>query len=243
MSQALIDRHMAKLRARNEVSPAEEEAIRSALGEVREVKADACVIPAYVDQQHSTLLLDGLLCRYKDLRNGRRQITELHVPGDFADLHSFTLKYLDHNIMSLTPARIATFPHENLKAITEQFPRLTRTYWFQTNLDAAIQREWAVALGQRTARGRLALLLCELQVRLDIVGLADEYGYDLPLTQTELGECTGMTSVHVNRILRELREDGLVHVQGARVELTDLPALQRAAEFDPAYLYLGKRAR
>jgi len=239
----MIERHLAKLRARGEVSPEEEQAIRSAVSEVREYAADQLVVRAFQDQDHSTLLLDGFMCRFKDMRNGQRQITELHVAGDFVDLHSFTLKYLDHEILALTPCCAAFVPHQNLKRITEEFPRLTRLYWFSTNLDGAIHREWEVSLGRRSARARLAALFSELQIRLEIVGLADDAGYDLPLTQSDVGECLGLTNVHVNRTLRELRENGLMEFQAGRVTILDRPGLWRAGEFDPRYLYLQQRAR
>lgn len=235
----MIERHLAKLRARAPLSSEEEAAIRGLVSDQRTVHADAIVIPMFVPQDHSTLLLEGLMCRYKDLRNGQRQITELHVAGDFVDLHSFTLKYLDHDVLALTPCRIGIVPHERLRAVTERFPRLTRLYWFNTNLDAAIHREWELSLGRRTARARLAALLSELQLRLQAVGLADETGYALPLTQTDLGDCTGLTNVHVNRTLRELREERLVEVQDGRVTILDRPGLWRAGEFDPRYLYLS----
>jgi CRP-like cAMP-binding protein len=232
-----------KLRARDEISAAEEQAIRSAIGEIRDAPADQTIIPAGRELDESTLLLEGMMCRYKDLRDGRRQVTELHVAGDFVDLHSFTLKRLDHNIMSLTRCRMAMVPHENLKRITQDFPHLTRVYWFTTNLDAAIHREWELSLGQRSAASRMASLFCELHVRLGIVGLADPGGYDLPLTQTDLAECLGLTAVHVNRTLRGLRERGLVEFRGRRLEIVDLRGLQDIAEFDPSYLYLEKRPR
>ncbi len=238
----MISRHLMKLRARDEISAEEEKAIRSAVSEEREYRADHTFIRAGEEISFSTLLLDGILCRYKDLKNGQRQISELHVAGDFADLHSFTLKYLDHNMMTLTPCRVALVPHERLREITEAYPHLTRVYWFATNLDAAIHREWELSLGRRSAVARVAHLFCELQMRLGIVGLADESGYALPLTQTDLAECLGLTAVHVNRTLKELREGGLVEFRGGRVDLTDLAGLRRVAEFDPAYLYLdGKR--
>jgi CRP-like cAMP-binding protein len=189
------------------------------------------------------LLLDGILCRYKDLRNGQRQITELHVAGDFADLHSFTLKRLDHSVMSLTPCRVATIPHANLTEITERFPHLTRLYWFATNLDAAVHREWELSLGRRTARAKLATLFCELFVRLEIVGLVKDLSYALPLTQSDLGDCTGLTNVHVNRTLKDLRTSELVQFQDGRVTILDWTGLARAGEFDPAYLYLEPRDR
>lgn len=239
----MIERHIAKLRARDELSAEEEQAIRSAVSEYRDYPSDKVIIRPRVELDHSTLLLDGFMCRYKDLRGGQRQITELHVAGDFADLHSFTLLYLDHEIMTLTPCQVAIIPHANLKRITEQYPHLTRLYWFGTNLDGAIHREWELSLGRRTALAKLANLFCELQLRLQIVGLADETGYALPLTQTDLAECTGLTNVHVNRTLRQLREQKLVEFGNGQVKILDKAGLQRAGEFDPAYLYLVRRPR
>jgi CRP-like cAMP-binding protein len=239
----VIEALLLKLRARDRLSADEEQAIRDAIGEVREIPADKTIIRAGEEISSSTLLLDGLLCRYKDLRDGQRQICELHVAGDFADLHSFTLKHLDHNIMALTRCRIAMVPHERLKEITRNYPHLTRIFWFLTNLDAAIHREWVLSLGRRSALARTAHLFCELRVRLAIVGQADDGGYALALTQADLAECLGLTPVHVNRTLRELRERGLVEFRGRRVVIHDLTALERAAEFDPAYLYLEHDGR
>jgi CRP-like cAMP-binding protein len=239
----MIDRHIAKLRARDDLSEEEEQAIRDAVADVIDLPADKVFIRAGELLNHSTILLDGIACRYKDLRNGERQITELHVAGDFLDLHSFTLKRLDHHVMALTRGTAAIVPHDRLKEITERLPHLARIYWFSTNMDAAIHREWAVSLGRRTAIARLAHLFCELHVRLGIVGLADEGGYDFKVTQTDLAECLGLTAVHINRTLKDLREQGLVEFRSGRVEIADRAALQQIAEFSPAYLYLDKRPR
>jgi CRP-like cAMP-binding protein len=239
----MIERHLMKLRARDMLSAEEEAAIRGALGEVRTHPAGRTIIRANEELNESTLLLDGIMSRYKDLRNGQRQVTELHVPGDFADLHSFTLKRLDHDVMTLTPCRVVTVPHDNLRRITETYPHLTRVYWFATNLDAAVHREWEVSLGRRTAIARVAHLFCELYVRLGIVGLVEGDRYLLDLTQVELSECLGLTSVHVNRVLRELREQGAVEFRSGRVTIHDRTLLERVAEFDPSYLYLEQRAR
>ena len=239
----MIERHLMKLRARDEVSPEEEKTIRSVVGNPRDVPADTTMIRAEETLEESTLLLDGIACRYKDLRNGERQITELHVAGDFLDLHSFTLKRLDHNVMALTPCPIASVRHEDLRRITEELPHLTRLYWFGTNLDAAIHREWELTLGRRPAIARVAHLLCELHVRLGLVGLTEGTSYRLDLTQTDLAECLGLTSVHVNRMLRELRERGLAEFKQGVVTILALEPLQRLAEFNPSYLYLERRAR
>ncbi|MFC3556035.1 Crp/Fnr family transcriptional regulator [Sphingomonas qilianensis] len=237
----MIERHLTKLRARDFVSPDHENAIRESIRDYRDIPADRTVIRANVRLDHCTLLVDGVLCRYKDVRSGERQITELHLPGDFVDLHSFTLKRLDQPVMSLTPCRVASIPHDKLRLLTERHPHLARLYWFATNLDAAIHREWEVSLGRRTARAKLSALFCELLMRLQVVGLADESGYDLPLTQADLGDCTGLTAVHVNRTLKELRGDQLITFQNNRVTIHDLAGLRRAGEFDATYLYLERQ--
>lgn len=116
----MIEKHLMKLRARDHLSESEEQAISEAVTEYRDYRTDLTFIEPYQELQHSTLLLDGLMCRYKDLKDGQRQVTELHVAGDFADLHSFTLKRLDHSVMTLTPCRVGILPHENLRRLTEQ---------------------------------------------------------------------------------------------------------------------------
>ena len=239
----MIEAHIQKLRARDHVSREEEDAIRGLIGGVIEVPADKTLVRHGEQLNQSLLLISGWLARAKDLPSGQRQIAELHVSGDFADLHAFTLKYLDHDVITVTRAEIAVVPHERLTELTERFPHLTRLYWFMTNIDAAIQREWTLSLGRRTAIARMAHLLCELNARLGIVGLVQDNSFDFPLTQVEFGECLGLTSVHVNRTLQELRRRNLIELQSRRVTIFDLDALKSVAQFDDAYLYLHKRGR
>jgi CRP-like cAMP-binding protein len=168
---------------------------------------------------------------------------ELHVPGDFLDLHSYLLKRLDHNVISLVPCRIAVVPHSNLVSITEHHPHLGRLLWLSTLIDAAIHREWLVSLGRRSAIGRVAHLFCEMHARLSLVDLADPGGFPLKLTQTDLAECLGLTSVHVNRVLRQLREAGLAKFRDGRVDILNHAELKRIAEFDGQYLHIEHRAR
>lgn len=236
----MIEKHLLKLRARDQIGAEEEAAIREAIAEIRDFPADKTIIEANRTLSSSTLLLEGLMCRYKDLSEGQRQITELHVPGDFVDLHSFTLKHLDHAILTLTPCKVAIVPHVNLQRITERFPHLTRVLWFTTNLDACIAREGEVSLGRRTAIQRTAHLFCELRIRLEIVGLTEGDSYALDVTQIELAECLGLTAVHVNRVLKDLRERGLMEFRGGRVTILDCAGLERTADFDANYLYLRR---
>ena len=239
----MIEPFLLKLRARDDLSPEEEQAVSGLVGSFADVAKDRTVIRHGEELQHSVLLLSGWLARAKDLPGGERQLAELHVPGDFADLHSFTLKRLDHDVISITPCKIALVPHNRLREITERHPHLTRLFWLMTNIDASIQREWTLSLGQRTAISRMAQLFCELNVRLAIGGLVQGNSFDFPLTQVELGQCLGLTSVHVNRTLQELRRRGVVELQGGRLTILDPVALRNVAEFDDAYLYVEKRPR
>lgn len=239
----MIEKHLAKLRARDDVSAEEEQVLRNLISETRDVPAKSTLIRAGQRVTISTLLLEGLMCRYKDLNDGQRQISELHVAGDFVDLHSFTLKRLDHNIMALTACKIAVVPHERLQLLSHDHPHLTRLYWFTTNMDAAVHREWELSLGRRSAIARIAHLLSETHVRLGLVGLTNGLEFRLPLTQVDLAECVGLTPVHVNRTLKLLREDGVADMQRGRVRIFDLERLHAIAEFNPAYLYLEKEPR
>ena len=234
---------LLKLRVRDLIGREEEEVLRASVAEIREHPAGRAIVRSGMTLSASTLLVDGIVCRYKDLADGQRQIMELHVAGDFVDLHGFLLKRLDHNIGTMTPVRIAHVPHDALRGITETHPHLGRMLWFSTLLDAAIHREKILSIGRRSAVARIAHIFCELLVRLRLVGLADETGYPLPLTQADLADVTGLTSVHVNRMLKKLRDEKLLTFRGGRVEIRDWEGLQRVAEFDPTYLHLERRPR
>jgi CRP-like cAMP-binding protein len=237
----VIEKHLMKLRTRSDVSAQEEQAIKALVSHVVEVGADRTVIRAGRELRESTLLLEGWMARAKDLPSGQRLLAELHVPGDFTDLHGFTLKHLDHDIIAITRCSYAVVPHERLVRLTEDFPHLARLYWLMTNIDAAIQREWTLSLGRRSAQARMAHVFCEMLIRLEVVGMTENHSYDFPLTQTELGECLGLTAVHVNRTLQELRRAGLITLEGRRLTILDLESLQSIAQFEPDYLYLDKR--
>jgi CRP-like cAMP-binding protein len=234
---------LLKLRARDVLDAEEEQVLRESIASVRSINPGKVIARDRATLSESTLLFEGFACRYKDLADGQRQIMELHVAGDFVDLHGFLLKQLDHNVGSLTAVRIAAVPHDALRRITEAHPHLARILWFSTLIDAAIHREKILSIGRRSALARIAHLLCELFVRLQLVGLAEADGYALPLTQADLADATGLTSVHVNRMLRRLRDDRLCTFRGARVTIHDWERMQRVAEFDTAFLHLERRPR
>jgi len=236
-----VEKLLLKLRHRDTVSAEEEEVLRAIVSPPERIAARRCAIREGELLDRSMLLVEGFVGRYKDMRDGQRQITQIHIAGDFPDLHGFLLKRLDHDLLAMTDCVVSWVPHEVLQKATEEFPHLARMLWFSTNLDAAIHRAWAVSLGRRDATARIAHLICELQIRLGIVGLADANGFDLPLTQADLAECLGLTPVHVNRVLKDLREKGLLTFRRSRVEIPDFGELARLGEFTPAYLYVDKQ--
>jgi CRP-like cAMP-binding protein len=234
---------LLKLRRRDAVSAREAQVLRDAVEAVGELPADHVMVEAGAAPGACTLLLEGLVVRTKALNGDLRQITDIHVPGDFVDLHGYLLKRLEHRIASLTPVRFARVPHAALTRITESEPHLARLLWLGTLIDAAVQRERILSIGRRTALARVAHFMCELFVRLDVVGLAEQEGFSLPITQIDIADATGLTSVHVNRMLRQLRDRSLLTFRGGNAVIHDWPGLQALADFDPDYLFLTPEPR
>ena len=176
----------------------------------------------------------------KILGEGRRQILSFHVPGDVPDLHSLHIEAMDHGLAALTGTTIAFIPHESLLDVTKRFPGLAALLWRETLIDAAIFRQWITGMGQRDALGRMAHLFCELYCKLEAMDLAAEYRCALPLTQSELGDALGLSSVHTNRTMQEMKAQGLIATRARTLSITSWDRLVQAAEFDPSYLQLAK---
>jgi CRP-like cAMP-binding protein len=213
-------------------------ALEAAVGRTATFSAKQIIVRQQTPLTQCTLLLEGFVERYKDTPEGRRQILAIHVPGDFVDLHSYPLKRLEHSVAALTDVKVAFFPHSAIRALTERSATLTELLWRSTLIDAAINREWIVSIGARSAVVRLAHLFCEMYVRLERIGMTSGTTFALPLTQVDLSDATGLTAVHANRMLRQLREQELVNFRQGTVEILDWNALRRFADFDPAYLFL-----
>ena len=224
-------------RARDALSEEERQVIEDAVSTVRQVPARMPVMRRGDLVSTSAMLIEGFMCRYLDDREGYRQLVSMHVPGDFVDLHGFPMKRLDHDIATLGPCTVAYFEHARLAEIIAEHPRLTRWLWFSTLLDAAIHREWIFRMGRLGADGRVAHFFCELNARLEMVDLAKDGRFALPATQADVAEACGITGVHVNRVLRLMRERGLLLFRGGEVQMLNVPGLTALAEFDPAYLY------
>lgn len=226
------------LRRDRSLTEVEARAMEEAVSHRMDVAADVELVRQDEISHQSLLLEQGWACRYGALPDGRRQILALHVSGDFVDLQSFPLKRMDHTVATLSRCRIAVYPHENLRRLSETMPHLTRLLWMATLIDAAILRQWLLGAGQRSALERAAHLICELYTRLDVVGAAPGGMFNLPLTQAELGDALGVSQVHANRVVGELRSRGLVTWRDETVRILDWPGLQALAEFDPTYLML-----
>jgi CRP-like cAMP-binding protein len=189
------------------------------------------------------LVLDGWGSRYKSLPDGKRQIVGLFVPGDFCDVNVYILRHMDHSIGAITRLKVAMITPDEMHALTADRPRITLALWWHELVTTAIQREWTVNLGQRSAYERLGHLLVELYLRLKTVGRADDGRCDFPLTQNDLADATGLTAVHVNRTLQELRRDGLIELERKQLRILDLERLKDVSMFNPNYLHLDHEGR
>ncbi|MBZ9678274.1 Crp/Fnr family transcriptional regulator [Mesorhizobium sp. ES1-1] len=186
---------------------------------------------------HSFVLVDGLVGSTKYTGDGKRQITSFFVTGDIPDLHGLHLPVMDCTFSTLTPSRVGFMRHDSLRAICDQHPRIAAAFWRSTLIDAAIYREWVTNVGRRDAFTRIAHILCELIYRLRAVGRIDDHIADIPITQAALGDAVGLSTVHVNRTLQELRHKGLIETSGAQTRVQNWPNLVRAGDFNPTYLH------
>lgn len=184
------------------------------------------------------LLLDGYLLRHKLANGASRQIVSFHVPGDIPDLHTLNLPRMDHNLSTLGPAVVAFVPHGALRKMLEASPALTGALWRMTLIDGSIFREWVVNLGRREAIARVAHLLCEMLLRLRAVGLARGDTVLISWTQADVADACGISTVHANRVVQELRRLRLVEWDSRRVRVLDLPGLMDIGDFSPDYLHL-----
>jgi CRP-like cAMP-binding protein len=209
---------------------------------LRTLKADQDIVRDQDRPSQCCLILEGFACRYKMLREGKRQILSFHIPGDIPDLQSLHLEVMDHSLGTLTASKVALIPHDVVRAFLRAHPRIGDIFWRDTLIDAAVFREWVTNVGRREAYGRIAHLFCELFLRLSAVGLNKGDSYGMPITQAELADATGLSTVHVNRTMQELRQDGLIGTKNGMVIIKDWEALRVAGEFDPTYLHLRKHA-
>jgi CRP-like cAMP-binding protein len=218
-------------------------ALTAELTPARTYAAGEEIIPQNAQPASSTLVLSGFAARVVQLQGGDQQLTAMHIRGDFVDLHSFLLPHLDHGVVALSACSTATIAHTALARISDAYPRLARALWYLTLVDAAVHRQWLTVIGRRPAAGRAAHLMCELYLRLQDVGLAQDHRFAFELTQAAFGDALCITQVHANRAIQALRRAGLLRWSQGVVEILDWDGLARLGEFDPTYLQLlGSKA-
>lgn len=213
-------RALIELPKRLEVAPAGQLLVREG-----DVPTDCCV------------LLEGYACRHKSTRNGARQIVSFHMAGDILDLQHLKLPRADHSVEAITTVEVGWIPMYAMSQLLRDQPAVADAFWRDALIDASIFREWVLNVGRRDARSRIAHLLCEFAARRQATGMGSPESFDLPMSQQMIADATGMTSVHVNRTLRTLCEDGALARDGRKIRISDWSQLQRIADFDQAYLH------
>lgn len=206
--------------------------------QVRDLPADHDIVREGERPTQCCFLMSGMTAWFKLTGEGQRQILSFHLAGDLPDLQSIHLTNMDSTLSTISRCRIAFVKHDVLHTICAERPKVASAFWRMTLIDAAIFREWVANVGGRQAYPRVAHLLCEIVMRSAAVGLAENLACSLPITQSELADATGMSTVHVNRTLQTLRRRGLVDWRDSRLEVLDWPSLQAAGDFDPSYLHL-----
>ncbi|WP_137113554.1 MULTISPECIES: Crp/Fnr family transcriptional regulator [Mesorhizobium] len=243
MSEHSLQTLIAFFEARDSLTDSERETLERLPHRRHSFHRNEEMVETHTRPKESCIVLKGLAARAVYLKNGARQLTAVHVPGDFVDLHAFLLKFMDHSVIALGECDVAFVPHEQLLRISEEQPHLTRLFWMSTVIDAAIHRSWLTCIGRRSPEQHIAHLFCEVYLRLETVGAAKDMTFEFPVTQAEMADMLGLSVVHVNRTIQQLRAKGFVNWDGATVTIKDFARLSQFSEFDPTYLSLMKTPR
>lgn len=231
------------LERRDTLSDAEKAVLARGPWRLKTYAAGAEIVAQGSEPKESCVILEGITGRVIRLSDGRRQITALHVPGDFVDFHALLLRVMDHGVEALTPMTTAWIGHNTLRQISEDHAHLFRTLSTLSEIDGAIQRAWIACLGRRSATANLAHLFCELYLRLELTGAAANFSFAFAVTQSTIADALGLSSVHVNRVAQELRGWGLITWERHGVTILDWDRLVAFAEFDPTFLNLKHERR
>jgi CRP-like cAMP-binding protein len=218
---------------------ADEEALLNLPYRTRKIERHGHIIREREATTHSCLLLSGFAIRHKIVVDGARQIVAIHMKGDMVDLQNSFLTVADHSVQVLTESEVAFIPRDEIKKLAFARPNVGMAMWFDTLVDGSVFREWIANVGRRDARTRIAHLLCEFSLRLKVAGLGEATNYELPMTQEQIADTTGLTSVHTNRTIKALEADGLITRSSSRsITIGDWQKLADVGDFDSNYLHL-----
>jgi CRP-like cAMP-binding protein len=227
-----------KLESIGPLSHHERQAIKSLPVRIHAVDAHQDIVRDGDQPRHCCLIVSGWACRYKLLREGKRQILSFHIPGDIPDLGTLHIPVMDHGLASMTKATVGFIPHESLSALIEAFPGIGALFWRATLIDAGVFRAWIVGMGRRSAFERIAHLFCEMYLKMQGAGLAGDHRCPMPVTQADLADALGLTSVHVNRVLQTMRSRALITLRSSTLVIEAWDELIRVSDFDPMYLQI-----
>jgi CRP-like cAMP-binding protein len=205
---------------------------------LRTIETGQYIVREFDRTEHSCLLRSGFAYRHKVVGDGGRQILSIHMAGDLVDLQNSLLHIADHSVQALTKADLAFIPRSAIQALALARPAVGMALWLDTLVDASIFREWIANVGRRDSRTRTAHVLCEFALRQEDAGLGQRGEYELPMTQEQLADVLGLTSVHVNRTLKSLEAEGLIARNKRAITISSWEKLQRAGDFNPTYLHL-----
>lgn len=225
-----------KLSAFTDLSPADFAVLRRLHDRRRSFPVGRDIVYQGQSDREAFVLTRGWACSYKLLPGGTRQIVDFQIPGDFLGLRSMLFRTADHNIEPITEIEVYEVAKSDMTDTFSRSPRLATALLWAASRDEAMLVEHLISLGRRDAHQRVAHYLLELGARLTLVGLGSKAGYDCPLTQYLLADVLGLSAVHINRVLRQLREQGLLTFRDGKVTFDDFAGLVALAEFDVSYL-------
>lgn len=233
----IFDRLIRKLARLATLDQADRDAIRNLPFKLRTVAANRVLVREGERVTTCAVLVSGYTYRHKTTSEGARQIVSFHLPGDILDLDQLLLATADHTLQTITEAVLAWVPEADIRRIIRERPCVNEALWRDTLIDASVFREWVLNVGRRDAKSRIAHMLCEFAARRDAAGLGSPERFELPMTQEQIGDATGLTSIHVNRMLQELARAGVIARDRRDVAITDWARLRAIGGFDPAYLH------
>lgn len=233
-----LENFVQRLGALSALSKDDVAALLTLRGDLARLRGNVDIASTGESFDHACLVVNGIVARFVQLNDGSRQFTAFHLPGDIADIHRVATPAAGSALQTLSTATVVRVAAQDLKRIALASPTITQAFWAYAAVDAAVLTQWAVNVGRRDAKSRMAHFLCEIGVRSESCGLGSRDEFILDASQAQLGDALGLTSVHVNRTLKALRESKLLSIDGRIVRITNWLSLAAMGDFDPAYLQI-----